>query len=155
MIKGWTLLNNVSKTEKITFLTSLNAFVFHIIHEDIFVYIDINITMNRLGNRYASTTASFLSIYLLLTNWQNKKLQRPKGFMLMNALSARGSSLTFVQADFLSLLFLNWHTQLNQHWKERHMILIFDSHYKSLSFQYIRFIRLLIYMRIATVLRTI
>lgn len=114
----------------------MNAFVFHIIHEDIFVYIDINITMNRLGNRYASTTASFLSIYLLLTNWQNKKHQRPKGFMLMNALGARGSSLTFVQADFLSLLFLNWHTQLNQHWKERHMILIFDSHYKSLSFQY-------------------
>lgn len=74
--------------------------------------------------------------------------------MLMNALGARGSSLTFVQADFLSLLFLNWHTQLNQHRKE-HMILIFDSHYKSLSFQYIRFIRLLIYMRIATVLRTI
>lgn len=73
----------------------------------------------------------------------------------MNALGARGSSLTFVQADFLSLLFLNWHTQLNQQRKERHMILIFDSHYKSLSFQYIRFIRLLINMRIATVLRTI
>lgn len=44
--------------------------------------------------------------------------------MLMNALGARGSSLTFVQADFLSLLFLNWHTQLKQHRKERHVILI-------------------------------
>lgn len=64
--------------------------------------------------------------------------------MLMNALGARGSSLTFVQADFLSFLFLNWHTQLNQHRKERHMILIFDSHYKSLSIQYIRFTNRLI-----------
>lgn len=64
--------------------------------------------------------------------------------MLMNALGARGSSLTFVQADFLSLLFLNWHTQLNQHRKERHMILIFDSHYKSPSFQCIRFTNRLI-----------
>lgn len=72
--------------------------------------------------------------------------------MLMNALGARGSSLTFVQADFLSLLFLNWHTQLKQHRKERHMILILTriiNHYQIYSF-YKSFDR-----RIATVLRTI
>lgn len=74
--------------------------------------------------------------------------------MLMNALGARGSSLTFVQADFLSLLFLNWHTAESAA-KRKTYDFNFDSHYKSLSFQYIRFIRLLIYMRIATVLRTI
>lgn len=82
--------------------------------------IDINTGMNRLGNCYASTNY-ILSIYYSLTK---QKTSEAKGLMLMNALGARGSSLTFVQADFLSLVFLNWHTQLNQQRKKRHMILI-------------------------------
>lgn len=62
------MLNNVSKMEKIMFLIFLNVFVFYIIYEDIFVYIDINIIMNRFGNCYVFIIVFFLFIYLLFIN---------------------------------------------------------------------------------------